>query len=60
MDKIKCPDCGAILVLDEVYDELYGNDRHTECCIYHCPECKKDYYVDLRYKYVDYYIEEAD
>lgn len=60
MEEIRCPNCGAVLACDEVYDELYGNNYHTERCSYHCPQCEKDYYVDLHYKYVDYSIEEAD
>lgn len=60
MDKIKCPNCGTDLILDEMYDDLYEDGYHTERCYYHCPQCKKDYYVDLHYKYVDYSIEEVD
>lgn len=60
MDKIKCPNCGTDLILDEMYDDLYEDGYHTERCCYHCPQCKKDYYVDLHYKYVDYSIEEVD
>lgn len=51
MEEIRCPNCDAVLVFDEMYDELYGDDYHTECCIYYCPQCEKEYRVDLRYKY---------
>lgn len=57
MEKIECPNCGAVLVFDEVHDELYGDDYHTERCSYHCPQCDKEYWVDLHYKYESYSIE---
>ena len=60
MDNIKCPNCGAVLTFVEVYDELYGDDCHTERCYYCCPQCEKDYDIDLHYKYVDYSIEEEE
>ena len=60
MDKIKCPNCGTDLILDDMYDDLYEDGYHTERCFYHCPQCKKYYCVDLHYKYVDYSIEETD
>lgn len=57
MEEIRCPNCDAVLVFDEMYDELYGDDYHTECCIYYCPQCEKEYQVDLRYKYSGHSIE---
>lgn len=60
MDKIKCPNCGTDLIFDEMYDDLYEDGYHTERCYYHCPQCEKDYQVDLHYKYVDYSIEEEE
>lgn len=60
MEEIRCPNCGVDLDFDEVYDELYGNDYHTECCIYDCPQCEKKYRVELHYKYEDYSIEEEN
>lgn len=58
MEEIRCQNCGAVLVLDDVYDELYGDDYHTECCIYHCPQCEKDFQIELHYRYESYSIEE--
>lgn len=58
MEEIKCPNCGANLIIVEIYDDLYENDYYTERCYYHCPQCEKEYQVDLHYKYVDYSIEE--
>ena len=58
MKEIKCPNCGADLIFDEIYDDLYENDYYTERRSYHCPQCDKDYQIDLHYKYVDYSIEE--
>ena len=26
MEEIKCPNCGADLIFDEIYDDLYEND----------------------------------
>lgn len=60
MEKIECPNCGAVLAFDEMYDDLYEDGYHTERCYYHCPQCEKDYQVDLHYKYVDYSIEEEE
>lgn len=60
MEEIRCPNCGAVLAFDEIYDELYGNGYHTECCSCHCPQCDKDYLIDLHYKYVDYSIKEEN
>lgn len=57
MEGIECPNCGTILALDNVYDKLYGNDYHTKCCIYGCPQCRKEFLVELHYKYVNYSIE---
>ena len=57
MGGIECPTCGTVLVLDDTYDDLYGDDYHTECCYYHCPRCEKEYQVELHYKYVNYSIE---
>lgn len=57
MEEIRCPNCGAVLALDDTYDDLYGDDYHTECCIYYCPQCKKEYQIDLHYKYESYSIE---
>lgn len=57
MEGIECPNCGAVLVLDDTYDDLYGDDYHTECSYYHCPRCEKEYQVELYYKYVNYSIE---
>ena len=58
MEEIKCPNCGADLIFDEIYDDLYENDYYTERRSYHCPQCYKDYQIDLHYKYVDYSIQE--
>lgn len=60
MEKIRCPNCGAILFYDQMYDTLYIDSYCTECCTYYCPECKKEYQVDFHYKYEDYSIEEAE
>lgn len=57
MEEIRCPNCGAVLALDDTYDNLYSDDYYTECCIYHCPQCEKEYQIDLHYKYVNYSIE---
>lgn len=57
MEEIRCPNCGAVLAFDEAYDELYGDDYHTECCIFSCPQCEKEYQIDLHYKYESYSIE---
>lgn len=57
MEEIRCLNCGAVLAFDEVYDELYGDDYHTECCIYYCPRCEKEYQIELHYKYASYSIE---
>lgn len=57
MGGIECPNCSAVLVLDDTYDDLYGDGYHTECCYYHCPRCEKEYQVELHYKYVNYSIE---
>lgn len=58
MKEIRCPNCGAVLVYDDMYDDLYADNYHTECCYYHCPQCEKEYRIDLYYKYVNYSIEE--
>lgn len=58
MKEIRCSNCGAVLALDDVYDELYGDDYHTECCIYYCPQCEKDFQIELHYRYESYSIEE--
>lgn len=57
MEEIRCPNCGAVLALNDTYDDLYGDDYHTECCIYYCLQCEKEYQIDLHYKYVNYSIE---
>ena len=57
MEGIECPNCGTILALDDVYDELYGDNYHTECCIYYCPQCEKEYQIELHYRYESYSIE---
>lgn len=57
MEEIRCPNCGAVLAFDEMYDELYEDNYHTECCIYYCPQCEKEYQIDLHYKYESYSIE---
>lgn len=57
MKEIECPNCGAILALDDVCGEAFGDDYYTECCIYYCPQCRKDFLVELHYKYVSYSIE---
>lgn len=58
MDKIKCPNCGAVLYCDDAYDGFYADDYYIECCFYHCPQCEKDYRIDLHYKYIKYSIVE--
>ena len=57
MDKIKCPNCGEYLDEMKTYDTLYGEDTITECCIFGCPKCNKEFQVDLHYIYVNYSIE---
>lgn len=57
MDKIKCPNCGEYLDEMETYDTLYGENTITECCIFGCPKCNKEFQVDLHYIYVSYSIE---
>ena len=57
MDKIKCPNCGEYLDEMETYDILYGENTITECCIFGCPKCDKEFQVDLHYIYVNYSIE---
>lgn len=57
MDKIKCPNCGEYLDEIETYDTLYGDNTITECCIFGCPKCNKEFQVDLHYIYVNYSIE---
>lgn len=57
MEGIECPNCGAVLNYRSMYDDLYGDDYHTECCVYYCPQCEKYYQIDLHYKYVNYSIE---
>ena len=58
MEETRCPNCGAVLDFDDVYDNLYTDDYQTECCLFDCPQCKKGYQIDLHYKYVNYSIEE--
>lgn len=59
MEEIRCPNCGAVLICDEVYEELRGNGYyHTECCCCQCSNCKKEYKIYLHYKYANYSIEE--
>lgn len=57
MEEIRCPNCGAVLALGDTYDDLYRDDYHTERCIYYCPQCEKEYQIDLHYKYESYSIE---
>lgn len=57
MEEIECPNCGAILDALDTYDMLYSDNVITECCIYQCPQCEKEYQVDLHYKYINYSIE---
>lgn len=60
MEEIRCPNCGAVLAYGSMCGDLYEDGYHTECCIYYCPQCGKDYQVDLHYKYIDYSIEEEN
>lgn len=34
-----CPNCGAELELDDVYD----TSGHNDYCVGHCPKCNRDY-----------------
>lgn len=57
MEEIRCPNCGAVLNQMESYDMLYPDNGITECCIFGCYECGKEYQIDLHYKYINYSIE---
>ena len=57
MEEIRCPNCGNVLDQMESYDMLYPDNGITECCIFGCYNCGKEYQIDLHYKYVNYSIE---
>lgn len=57
MEEIRCPNCGNVLDQMESYGMLYPDNGITECCIFGCYNCGKEYQIDLHYKYVSYSIE---
>ena len=43
MPEMKCPVCGVVLEVDEIYDDKFVDGKREEEWDGHCPKCKKQY-----------------
>ena len=53
MPEMKCPVCGLVLEVDEIYDAVYDNEKREEYWYGHCPKCGKDYHWTNVFAYKD-------
>lgn len=43
MPEMKCPVCGLVLEVDEIYDGNFDTEKREENWYGHCPKCGKEY-----------------
>ena len=53
MPEMKCPVCGLVLEVDEIYDYNFDNEKREEYWYGHCPKCGKDYHWTNVFVYID-------
>ena len=53
MPEMKCPVCGLVLEVDEIYDDDFDNEKREENWYGHCPKCGKEYHWTHIFAYKD-------
>ena len=53
MPEMKCPVCGLVLEVDEIYDDIYDKEKREENWYGHCPKCGKNYHWTNVFAYKD-------
>lgn len=43
MTKAKCPNCGEILIEQDIFDTNSEETKYYEFAVGHCPNCHKDF-----------------
>lgn len=48
---MKCPYSKVELEIEDMYDVEHGDEWCTEYFVGHCPECKKEFQWERKFKY---------